>query len=129
VTWEWSGALRGSQRPYRRRPGPSVAGHRPTQGALLRARGERVRVEIADELLANINLKRVRQIVCVGRVGVTSALLHHAAERGVELAWLYDDGALAARLNTLAGGDPELRLAQYRVAIDEQRAYASPGMS
>jgi CRISP-associated protein Cas1 len=93
-----------------------------TEGALLRAKGERVRVEKADELLANVNFRRVRQIVCVGRVGVTSALLHHVAERGIDLAWLYDDGRYAARLTTLScGGDPELRLAQYQAALDERR--------
>jgi CRISP-associated protein Cas1 len=90
-----------------------------TEGALLRAKGERVRVEKADDLLANINVNRVRQIVCVGRVGVTSALLHHVTERGIDLAWLYDDGRFAARLTPLSGGgDPELRLAQYRTVMD-----------
>lgn len=93
-----------------------------TDGALLRTKGERLRVEHDDELLANINFKRVRQIVCVGRVGVTSALLHRVAERGVELAWLYDDGKFAGRLTTLTGGNPELRLAQYRAAIDDNHA-------
>ena len=93
-----------------------------TEGALLRAKGERVRIEKADELLANVNFKRVRQIVCVGRVGVTSALLHHIAERGIDLAWLYEDGRYAARLTTLSGGgDPELRLAQYQELLDERR--------
>jgi CRISPR-associated protein Cas1 len=93
-----------------------------TEGALLCAKGERVRVEKADELLANVNFNRVRQIVCVGRVGVTSTLLRHVAERGIDLAWLYEDGRYAARLTTLSGGgDPELRLAQYQAALDERR--------
>ena len=65
-------------------------------------------------------MPRVRQIVCVGRVGVTSALLRHIAERGIDLAWLYDDGRYAARLTTLSGGgDVErrgLRIARQPVA-------------
>ncbi len=111
--------------------GPSIdASSRPlqgtvfvgTEGALLRAKGERLRVEHDDELLANINFGRVRQIVCIGRVGVTSTLLHRVVEHGVDLAWLYDDGRFAARLASLDGTDPELRLAQYRAAVDENRA-------
>lgn len=93
-----------------------------TEGALLRTKGERLRVEHDGELLANVNFKRIRQIVCIGRVGVTSTLLHRVVERGVDLAWLFDDGRFAGRLTTLAGGDPELRIAQYRVATDGNRA-------
>jgi CRISPR-associated protein Cas1 len=111
--------------------GPIVdAGSRPlegtvfitTEGALLRTKGDRLRVEHDDDLLANINFKRVRQIVCVGRVGVTSTLLHRVAERGAELAWLFDDGRFAARLAPMSGGDPQLRLAQYRAATDDRQA-------
>lgn len=75
-------------------------------------------MELHDDLLANINFKRIRQIVCVGRVGVTSALLHHVAQAGIELAWLYDDGRFAARLAPLSGGDPQLRIAQYQLATN-----------
>ncbi|RKN33826.1 CRISPR-associated endonuclease Cas1 [Micromonospora musae] len=93
-----------------------------TQGALLRVKGERLRVQDGDRLLANVNLKRVRQIVCFGRVGVTSTLLQRVVERGIELAWLYEDGRHAARVSGLDGTDPELRLAQYRAAGDDRRA-------
>lgn len=93
-----------------------------TQGALLRVKGERLRVENADELLANVNLNRVRQIICYGRVGATSTLLHRVVERGIDLTWLYEDGQLAARVCGLEGTNPELRLAQYQAAIDERRA-------
>ncbi len=93
-----------------------------TQGALLRVKGERLRVEDGDRLLANVNLKRVRQIVCFGRVGVTSTLLQRVVERGIELTWLYEDGQHSARVAGLDGTDPELRLAQYRTADDDRRA-------
>ncbi|KXK58998.1 hypothetical protein AWW66_26575 [Micromonospora rosaria] len=93
-----------------------------TQGALLRVKGERLRVEDGDRLLANVNLKRVRQIVCFGRVGVTSTLLQRIVERGIELAWLYEDGRHAARVSGLDGTDPEVRLAQYRAADDARQA-------
>jgi len=82
-----------------------------TPGALLRVKGDRLRIENGDTLLANINLKRVRQIICYGRIGVTSTLLQRAVERGVDLAWLYDDGRLAARVSGLESTNLGLSLA------------------
>jgi CRISPR-associated protein Cas1 len=93
-----------------------------TEGALLRTRGDRLRVEDGDRLLVNLNLKRVRQVVCAGRVGVTSGLVQRAARDGIDLVWLFDDGRYAGGLDRLERGDPELRLAQYRVADDNHRA-------
>jgi CRISPR-associated protein Cas1 len=93
-----------------------------TEGALLRTRGERLRVEKDEELLASIALKRVRQIVCEGRVGVTSTLLHRALEAGIHLVWLHHDGRYAGRLTPLTGGDAGLRLAQYEAVRDQEAA-------
>ncbi|MDB4872933.1 MAG: cas1 [Gemmatimonadales bacterium] len=89
-----------------------------TEGALLRVKGDRLRVEAGEELLANIHLNRVRQVVCQGRVGVTSTLLHRFAEQRLDLVWLHDDGAYAARLAPLTGGDATRRLWQYAVVSD-----------
>jgi CRISPR-associated protein Cas1 len=58
----------------------------------------------------------------LGRVGITSTLLHRVVERGIDLAWLYEDGRLAARVSGPDGANPELRLAQYKIAVDERRA-------
>jgi CRISPR-associated protein Cas1 len=93
-----------------------------TQGALVRSKGDRLRVEDGERLLSNLNLKRVRQVVCVGRVGVTSALVHRAVAEDIELIWLDDDGRYSGRLTRLEHGDAELRLAQYRAASDERVA-------
>ncbi|MCW2914732.1 MAG: CRISPR-associated endonuclease Cas1 [Actinomycetia bacterium] len=89
-----------------------------TEGALLRVQGDRLRVEAGEELLANIHLNRVRQVVCQGRVGVTSTLLHRFAEQRLDLVWLHDDGRYAARLAPLTGGDATRRLWQYAVVSD-----------
>jgi CRISPR-associated protein Cas1 len=89
-----------------------------TEGALLRVKADRLRVELDDDLLANVHLKRVRQVVCQGRVGVTSTLVHRFAEQRLDLVWLYDDGGYAARLAPLTDGDATRRLAQYAAVTD-----------
>jgi CRISP-associated protein Cas1 len=93
-----------------------------TPGALVRSKGDRLRVEDGDTLLANLHLHRVRQVVCVGRVGVTSALIHRAVTDDIRLIWLDDTGRYAGRLATLEGGDIEVRLAQYRAAGQDRTA-------
>lgn len=93
-----------------------------TDGALLRTRGGRLRVEKGDELLANMVLKRVRQIICVGWVGITTTLLHRVTQIGIDLLWLHGDTRYAARLMPLSRGDAQLRLTQYAVASDDSAA-------
>jgi CRISPR-associated protein Cas1 len=93
-----------------------------TEGALLRVKGDRLRVEAGDELLANVHLNRVRQVVCQGRVGVTSTLLHRFAEQRLDLVWLYDDGGYAARLSPLTGGNATRHLWQYEAVTDPAAA-------
>src|SRR5262249_37767988 len=88
----------------------------PPPGALVRSKGDRLRVEDGDTLLANLHLRRVRQIVCVGRVGVTSALIHRAVTDGIGLVWLDDTGRYAGRLAPLEAVDRDARLAHYRAA-------------
>lgn len=40
-------------------------------GTLLRSRGDRLLVEHGEETLFRLNFKRIRQIVCTGRVGMS----------------------------------------------------------
>ncbi|MBA9007285.1 reverse transcriptase domain-containing protein [Thermomonospora cellulosilytica] len=54
-------------------------------GALLRSRGDRLVVEHNDTALFKLNLRRVRQVVCVGRVGMTTPFLHRALGRGIDI--------------------------------------------
>lgn len=65
-------------------------------GSLIRSRGDRIVVEYQDQVLLRLNLRRVRQVVCIGRVGMTTPFLHRA----------------------LAQTDPTARRAQYRMADD-----------
>ncbi|MDN5758494.1 MAG: CRISPR-associated endonuclease Cas1 [Tomitella sp.] len=92
------------------------------QGSLVRTRGERLIVTDGEESLLRINLRRVRQVVCFGRVGLTTSFLHRAADRGIEVVLVDDGGSLGGRLVAPSRSDPSIRRAQYRVVDDDDAA-------
>jgi CRISPR-associated protein Cas1 len=55
-------------------------------------------------------------------VGATPTLLQRFVERGIDLAWLYEDGQLAARVSGIDATNPQLRLDQYAATVDQRRA-------
>jgi group II intron reverse transcriptase/maturase len=87
-------------------------------GALIRSRGDRLVVEHQDDVLLRLNLRRVRQVVCVGRVGMTTPFLHRALGSGIEVVVLAEHGGPGGRLASLEHTDPTARRAQYRAADD-----------
>jgi CRISP-associated protein Cas1 len=89
-------------------------------GSLLRSRGDRVVVEHLGEVLFRLNFRRVRQVVCTGRVGMTTPFIHRALREGVDVILLDEYGGPGGRLESLAHSDPSVRRAQYRVADDER---------
>jgi CRISP-associated protein Cas1 len=91
------------------------------QGALVRSRGDRLIVTDGEESLLRLALRRVRQVVCFGRVGLTTTFLHNAAERGIEVVLLTEQGTLGTRLVPVTSSDPRVRRAQYRAADDDRR--------
>jgi CRISP-associated protein Cas1 len=92
------------------------------QGSLLRSRGDRLVVEHQDKALFKLNLRRVRQVVCVGRVGMTTAFLHRAVRDGIDVVLIDEHGSPGGRLTSLAETDPTARRAQYRLADDAPAA-------
>ncbi|HLI39919.1 MAG TPA: CRISPR-associated endonuclease Cas1 [Streptosporangiaceae bacterium] len=92
------------------------------QGSLVRSRGERMVVEHQGETLLRLNLKRVRQVVCVGRVGMTTPFMQRAVRDGIDVMLLDDHGGPGGRLTSLEHSDPTARRAQYRAADDERAA-------
>jgi hypothetical protein len=91
-------------------------GTRP--GSLLRSRGDRLTVEQHDQVLFKLNLRRIRQVVCIGRVGMTTPFLHRALRDGIDVVLLDDSGGPGGRVTSLAHSDPTVRRAQYRLADD-----------
>jgi CRISP-associated protein Cas1 len=91
-------------------------------GTVLRSRGDRLVVEHQEEVLFRLNLRRVRQVVCIGRVGMTTPFLHRALRDGIDVVLLDDHGGPGGRLVSLAHGDATARRAQYRTADDASAA-------
>lgn len=89
------------------------------QGALVRTKGDRLVVTDGDESLLRLGLRRVRQVVCFGRVGLTTAFLHRAVDRGIEVVLLTEQGSLGGRLTAPTVSDPQVRRAQYRAADND----------
>lgn len=88
-------------------------------GSLLRSRGDRLLVEYNGTPVFKLNFKRVRQVVCVGRVGMTTPFLQRAVRDGIDVMLLDEHGGPGGRLASLAHTDPTARRAQYRSADDE----------
>jgi hypothetical protein len=61
-------------------------------GSLIRSRGDRIVVEYQNQVLLRLNLRRVRQVVCVGRVGMTTPFLHRALRSGIDVVLLDEHG-------------------------------------
>ncbi|MFW6638523.1 CRISPR-associated endonuclease Cas1 [Nocardiopsis algeriensis] len=121
VPWRTLGTQDGARAEDRASPLEATV-YVTTPGALVRSRGDRVRIEHGDELLLSVNLKRVRQVVGVGRVGFSTPFLHRALRQGVELVLLDDLGRFQGRLSRAMSGDVHIRAAQYEAVLDGARA-------
>lgn len=93
-------------------------------GALLRSRGDRMLVEHRGKVLFRLNFRRVRQVVCTGRVGMTTPFLRRALRLGIDLVIISDQAGPSGRLTSLDVTDPTVRRAQYRLAGDHRLARA-----
>lgn len=92
------------------------------QGALIRVRGDRLRVDWEGQSIAAIPFARVRQIVCVGRIGMTTPLLHRAVAGGVDVIILTSRGRYVGRLSNSLGSNIARRKMQYSVSDNPSRA-------
>lgn len=91
-------------------------------GSLIRSRGDRIVVEHQGQALFRLNFKRIRQVVCIGQVGMTTPFLHRALRDGIDVILLDEHGGPGGRLSSLACTDATARRAQYRAAADEHSA-------
>lgn len=83
------------------------------QGALIRSKGDRMVVTDHDDTLLRVSFRRVRQVVLVGRVGMSTPFLHHALQRGIEVTLLDEAGRYSGTFTPQHRSDIEARRAQY----------------
>ena len=92
------------------------------QGSVVRSRGDRLVVTDGEESLLRLGLRRVRQVVCLGRVQLTTPFLHTAAREGIDVVLLDEHGGPVGWFATPMTSDPTVRRAQYRATDDEAQA-------
>lgn len=84
-----------------------------TEGAYLHKDGETVAVEIDGTTRTRVPAHLLGQIVCVGQVAMSPALLAFASGAGVSVAWLGYSGKMLARVEGPQTGNVLLRRAQH----------------
>lgn len=89
-----------------------------TQGTLVEARSNHLRVLTPDGLRRELPLVGVDRVHCYGKVQVTTDAIHLLAREGKELVYFSRRGRLRARLVHNPSGGVELRRAQYAWADD-----------
>lgn len=93
-----------------------------SQGTWLSKEGDCVVVAREEGPKTRVPLSAVDGIVCFGRISLSPFLLGHAAENGVTISHLTENGRFLARVEGPVSGNVRLRRAQYRAADDAQAA-------
>jgi CRISPR-associated protein Cas1 len=89
------------------------------QGAVVRKRGSRILVEKEDKTLLEIPVRQTESVAVFGNVQVTTQALSELLERGIPLALCTRHGRLKGRLVPELSKNVLLRVAQYRMALDD----------
>ena len=89
-----------------------------TQGTVLRLEHDTVRVLVDRETRARLPLVRLQAIVALGRVTVTTPLIHRCAADGRSVVWLTRHGRFRASLTGGVVGNVMLRRAQHEALND-----------
>lgn len=82
---------------------------------VLRREGARVVVEAGHEVKGRLATEELEQLVVMGDVTLTPAVIDLLVERGVDVVLLTRNGRFRARVGRGATGNVRLRLAQYEV--------------
>lgn len=92
-----------------------------TEGAVLRSRGHRMRIDREGEEPFTIGFDRVRQVVIFGRAHLTTAFLHQVLKRDIDVTLLSGTGRYFGRVQGQMSANPFLRAAQYSLAVQPER--------
>lgn len=88
------------------------------QGSMVRKRGGRMLVEKEGETLLEIPLRETDCVAIFGNVQVSTQALSELLDRGIPLALYTRNGRLKGHLAPEMSKNVELRVTQYRVAMD-----------
>ncbi len=93
-----------------------------TPDAYLSLDGENVVVSVKSEEKLRVPLHNLENIVTFGWQGASPALMRHASELGIGLAFFSQNGRFLCRVEGETSGNVFLRREQYRIADDEERS-------
>lgn len=84
------------------------------QRSILRKTGDRLIVEKDDQVLLDVQCRKVEAVLIFGNVQFTTQAVHELFEHGIELAVLTRNGRLVGQLTSPATKNISLRLRQFR---------------
>lgn len=90
-----------------------------TPRSYLHKENEEVVITQNSEKIGSFPVILLENIICVGQVSCSPALMGFCAEKGVGLAFLTENGKFLARVNGPVSGNVLLRRAQYKAADDD----------
>ncbi len=106
------------ERPFRRTL------HIVEPGAQLSTRGGRLILRRDGVELLSVPVRRVRDIVVLAPIGVTSGAMTVCLEHGIDVSWMSGHGRCWGALRTWRSRAPELRRLQAELMLDEPRRLA-----
>ncbi len=95
-----------------------------TQGAYLAKDGDTLHVRVESETRLQLPIHTLSGLVCFGQVGMSPALMHLCADRGVTVSFLSEHGRFLARVVGGVRGNVLLRREQFRRADNEAASLA-----
>lgn len=95
-----------------------------TPDAYLSLDGENVVVNSNGQELKRVPMHNLENIVTFGWQGASPALMHHACELGIGIAFFTNSGRFLCRVEGEKRGNVLLRREQYRIADNENRSLA-----
>lgn len=95
-----------------------------TPGMVLHLDHDAVLARCENQPLRRIPLRRLEGITAIGRVTITTPLIHRCAEEGVTVSWLTASGRHGGTLRGRTSGNILLRQAQHRCHDDPTRRLA-----
>lgn len=95
-----------------------------TPRAFLHLDGETVKVKVEGEVRLQVPLLHLGGVVCVGDVGMSTALLHRCADDGRSVVFFDFGGRFKARVEGPVSGNVLLRQAQHAALADPAKTLA-----